>query len=162
SPEIAPVGRRRPGRDGSFADGLRWIGDDPRQVELGRPAEALAGRAGPERAVEPEEPGLRREMIGAAPAAPPAAHEGPRRRAPPAPRARPRPGPGPGRRAFSTYPGRPRAPPSPRPSRPPIPPPDPASGSASSGSSSRRIRPAAAMRPNPSARTARTTAARSV
>ena len=60
--------RRRPGGQRARADRPRRVGHDPAQVELHRPAETLADRAGPQRAVVAEQVGLGLDGIRPAPA----------------------------------------------------------------------------------------------
>ena len=76
--ELAAVGRGRPGGDRAVAERLRRVGDDPAEVEVDDPAEPLARRAGAERAVVAEEPGVGLEVIEPAARAAPALVEGQR------------------------------------------------------------------------------------
>ncbi len=99
--EEGPIRRGRPRRDRALPDRLRGVRHDPGQVELGDPAESLAGRAGAQCAVEPEQVRLGLDVLGPAPAASPAADEGPRNRPPPGSGN----GPGPWRTPTRSSPG---------------------------------------------------------
>ena len=66
---------RGPGGDGAVGDRLRAVGEDPVEVEVDHAAEPLAGRAGAERAVVAEQPGVGVAVVGPAAAAPPLPEE---------------------------------------------------------------------------------------